>query len=101
MQKKADKIVNYYQLLGIDPKAGPAEIKKAYYDRLKIWHPDKNADRLVEAEEVADAVVFLCSDNASFITGADIPVDGGYSALGPEGRISCMQVMMEAVEAAG
>ncbi len=57
--------------------------------------------RLVEAEEVADAVVFLCSDNASFITGADIPVDGGYSALGPEATVSCMQVMMEAVEAAG
>jgi NAD(P)-dependent dehydrogenase (short-subunit alcohol dehydrogenase family) len=31
-------------------------------------------------EEVADAVVWLCSDHASFITGAALPVDGGYTA---------------------
>ncbi len=33
--------------------------------------------RLAEPEEVADAVVFLCSDGASFITGHDLVVDGG------------------------
>ena len=32
------------------------------------------------AEEVADAVAFLVSDEASYITGATIPVDGGYTA---------------------
>jgi NAD(P)-dependent dehydrogenase (short-subunit alcohol dehydrogenase family) len=35
-------------------------------------------------EEVANAVLFLCSQRASWITGADIPVDGGYTAIGPE-----------------
>lgn len=34
------------------------------------------------AQEVAGAVVFLISDEASFITGAEIPVDGGMSAHG-------------------
>jgi len=51
MKKNAEKHVNYYDLLGVDPKAGPAEIKRAYFDQLKIWHPDKNVDRLAEAEE--------------------------------------------------
>ena len=36
-------------------------------------------------EEVASAVMFLCSDEASFITGTDLPVDGGYFGLGGEG----------------
>jgi NAD(P)-dependent dehydrogenase (short-subunit alcohol dehydrogenase family) len=40
--------------------------------------------RLVDPDEVADAVAFLCSGAATGITGADIAVDGGYSALGPE-----------------
>lgn len=42
--------------------------------------------RIGEPEEVAEAVLFLCSDRAAFITGADIAVDGGYSTMGPEGR---------------
>jgi NAD(P)-dependent dehydrogenase (short-subunit alcohol dehydrogenase family) len=40
--------------------------------------------RMADPDEIADPVVFLCSDGASFITGADVPVDGGYAAMGPE-----------------
>ena len=34
--------------------------------------------RLGRPEEIAEAVVWLCSDAASFVTGAAVSVDGGY-----------------------
>ena len=40
--------------------------------------------RMADPGEIADAIAFLASDQASFITGSDLVVDGGYSALGPE-----------------
>ena len=36
--------------------------------------------RLGEPSEVAHAILFLATDEASFITGAILPVDGGYLA---------------------
>ncbi|NQT73483.1 MAG: SDR family oxidoreductase, partial [Chloroflexi bacterium] len=35
--------------------------------------------RIAEPEEIANTVVWLCSDEASFVTGHPMVVDGGYS----------------------
>jgi 2-keto-3-deoxy-L-fuconate dehydrogenase len=37
--------------------------------------------RMAEPEEIADLALFLCSDEASFITGSDYPIDGGFLNL--------------------
>ena len=44
--------------------------------------------RVGSAEEVAALMVFLCSDECPFLTGADIPVDGGLSSGGTAKALS-------------
>ncbi len=51
--------------------------------------------RVADPEEVASAVLFLCSDEASFITGTDICVDGGYTAMGPEQAVPAIPKLMD------
>jgi len=38
-------------------------------------------DRHADPDEIASVVAFLCSDDASFLTGAAVPVDGGYTSI--------------------
>jgi NAD(P)-dependent dehydrogenase (short-subunit alcohol dehydrogenase family) len=37
--------------------------------------------RMGSPDEVASLALFLCSDRATFLTGADIPLDGGFINL--------------------
>ena len=59
--------------------AGEAQgaTREQVIDRFASVHPMK---RMGTPREAADAVVFLASDESSFTTGADLPVDGGYLA---------------------
>ncbi|MGV0645777.1 SDR family oxidoreductase [Mycolicibacterium sp. XJ2546] len=51
--------------------------------------------RVGDAAEVGEVVVFLCSSAASFVTGADWAVDGGYSAMGPEQAVPSIPKLTE------
>ncbi len=50
---------------------------RAAYNAIAALHP---MGRLGKPEEIAETVVWLCSDAASFVTGQAITVDGGYTA---------------------
>jgi 3-oxoacyl-[acyl-carrier protein] reductase len=49
--------------------------RKAYYDRIPV-------KRYGSADEIAAGVVFLASDESSFVNGAILNVDGGFDAAG-------------------
>ncbi|MFT8432208.1 MAG: SDR family NAD(P)-dependent oxidoreductase [Acetobacter orientalis] len=54
-----------------------AGLGKEGIEKVVSLHP---LGRMGKPEEVANAILFLASDEASFITGAVLPVDGGYLA---------------------
>lgn len=49
-------------------------------EALKAMEATEPVGRLGKPSEIAEAVVWLCSDAASFVTGINMPVDGGYVA---------------------
>ena len=72
----------------------PARVHTAFVDGfLQKNYPGREAEvfeklsqsqpigRMGKPEEVAYTALFLCSDEAAFITGADYPVDGGFLRL--------------------
>jgi NAD(P)-dependent dehydrogenase (short-subunit alcohol dehydrogenase family) len=68
----------------------PGPVKTPLFDKFVNSQPDPEAaekshigyvpmGRLGRPDEIANGVLFLASDEASFITGADLSVDGGHS----------------------
>lgn len=56
-------------------KVHTPEIRADYHDAIPLG-------RYGREDEIANAILFLCSDKASYITGATIAVDGGFAATG-------------------
>jgi hypothetical protein len=52
-----------------------AAIRADYHDAIPLG-------RYGLEEELADVVFFLCSERASYITGQELAVDGGFGAIG-------------------
>lgn len=52
--------------------------EKEMFEKLSKTQP---IGRMAEPEEIAHLVLYLCSDEASFITGCDYPIDGGFVKL--------------------
>ena len=52
--------------------------EKEMFDNLSQTQP---IGRMGKPKEVAHLVLYLCSDEASFITGSDFPIDGGFIKL--------------------
>jgi len=62
--------------------------KAAMGDRAKwepVWGQFHMLERCGEPVECAGPILFLLSEDASFITAADLAIDGGYQGLGSEG----------------
>lgn len=62
---------------GFIAKNYPGE-EKEMFERLSATQP---IGRMGQPEEIANLALFLCSDEAGFITGTDYPIDGGFIKL--------------------
>ncbi len=66
----------------IDTPMLEREVRASKYPRayMEICHETQPMGRIGRPEEVARAVLFLASDDSSFVTGTALSVDGGTTA---------------------
>lgn len=61
--------------------ATPMTVDLMANDQMKQWFQSQTPlPRLGKPEDIAAGVLFLASDDSSFITGIELPIDGGYYA---------------------
>ena len=61
--------------------SGNAELMVKFADRIPLGRP-------ADPAEIGDAIVFLASHDARFITGVNLPVDGGVNASNGQPRLA-------------
>lgn len=66
---------------GVIETPGVKQLREDAPDEIERMTLGRPMDRLGQPSEVAGAVLWLCSDDASFVTGHPLPVDGGITAL--------------------
>ena len=80
MEAAADDVrVNAVCPGGLVKTAAAIAYKEQYPEKVQETVDETPLGRMPEPEEIADVVVWLCSDQASFVTGQPIVVDGGNS----------------------
>lgn len=75
------------------PFAGLTGDDRSHAD--KVSSPYNLMGRVADAREVGNTVVFISSNQASYITGTEIVVDGGYSVLGAERQDPLMSLLQK------
>ncbi len=63
----------------ISPGYTLSELTKQFPQYFDGWMPYIPMGRMAEPEELVGAVVYLASDAASYTTGHDMVIDGGYT----------------------
>ena len=63
---------------------GTERVRNMPKEMVAQWKEGIPLGRIADPDEIASVAVFLASDDASYITGANIPVEGGLT-LGPKG----------------
>lgn len=81
----------FYQILGLKPGASDAEVKKAYHEKAKLYHPDVLAQRQQEARELDEEKIKNVakaangcggSSSSSVLAGDHETSSGGDSSVG-------------------
>ena len=89
-QMALDYAVENIRVLAICPGTIDTELVRAVASRepgdieetLRAWGSTHPIGRIGTGQDIANVVLFLASDKASFMTGEYVAVDGGYMALG-------------------
>jgi curved DNA-binding protein CbpA len=59
--QKFDPTKDYYRILGLSPAATPQQLKQAYKDKAKLYHPDVNKGKDALFKDVNEAYQLLSS----------------------------------------